>query len=86
MHATLTVKGQVVIPAEIRKRLKLKKGTRLSVEEQDGRIVMAPQTREYFDRMSGILKGAGLLESLMASRAEDLAREEAKIERRKGHR
>lgn len=86
MHATLTVKGQVVIPADIRKRLNLKKGTRLNVEEQDGRIVMAPLTREYFDRMSGVLKGAGLLESLMKSKVEERAMEEARIEHRKGHR
>ena len=39
-----------------------------------------------FKKMSGILKGSGLVRALEDSRAEDLKREEEKIGRRKGSR
>ena len=35
MEAAVTIKGQVVIPAKIRERLGIKKGTRLHVEERE---------------------------------------------------
>jgi AbrB family looped-hinge helix DNA binding protein len=79
----VTVKGQVVIPAKIRHRLKIKKGTRLHVEERNGEIVMHPLNREYFERFAGILKGSGMLKGLAESRAEDLEREEKKLGRSK---
>ncbi len=86
METMVTTKGQIVIPAKIRRRLGIKKGTRLHVEERDGQIVLRPLTRDYFQRMSGILKGSGLLKALEESRAEELRREEEKIGRRKGSR
>ncbi len=86
METMVTTKGQIVIPAIIRRRLGIKKGTRLHVEERDGQIVLRPLTRDYFQRMSGILKGSGLLKALEESRAEELRREEEKIGRRKGSR
>jgi len=86
MEAAVTIKGQVVIPVKIRERLGIKKGTRLHVEERDGEVILRPLNREYFQRMSGILKGGGLVKALEETRAEDRRREEDKIERRKGSR
>ena len=86
MEAAVTIKGQVVIPAKIRERLGIKKGTRLHVEERDGEVIMRPLNREYFQKMSGVLKGGGLVKALEESRAEDGQREEAGIGRRKGSR
>jgi len=82
----VTVKGQVVIPAKLRHRLGIKKGTRLHVEEREGEIILRPLNREYFQKMSGILKGGGLVKALEETRAEDLKREEERIGRRKGSR
>jgi AbrB family looped-hinge helix DNA binding protein len=76
METSITIKGQVVIPAKIRQRLGLKKGTRLFVEERNGEIVLRPWNREYFQKMSGILKEGGLTKALEESRREDLRREE----------
>jgi len=42
--------------------------------------------RGYFQKMSGILKGSGLVKALEETRAEDLKREEEGIGRRKGSR
>ena len=86
METSITIKGQIVIPAEIRQRLGLKKGTKISVEERNGEIVLRPMNREYFQRMSGNLKGGGLTKALERSRREDLKREEENIGRAKGSR
>ena len=75
MEATVTVKGQVVIPAQIRRRLGVKQGTRLRVEEQDGAIIMRPIARDYFERMSGILDGPSAVAVLEKSRREELRKE-----------
>jgi hypothetical protein len=56
------------------------------VEERNGEIILRPLNKEYFQRMSGILKGSGLVRALEDSRAEDLKREEENIGRRKGSR
>ncbi len=86
METSMTIKGQVVIPAKIRQHLGLKKGTKIFVEERDGEIVLRPMNREYFQKMSGILKGGGLTKALEQSRREDLKREEEKSGRAKGSR
>ena len=79
METAATVKGQVVIPAKIRHRLGIKKGTKFYVEERKGEIILRPLNREYFQKMSGILKGGGLLIALEESRAENLRHEGKKI-------
>ena len=86
METSVTVKGQVFIPAKIRHRLGIKKGSKFHVEEKNGEIILRPLTKEYFQRMSGILKGGGLVKGLEETRVEDLKREEEKIGRRKGSR
>ena len=86
METAVTIKGQVVIPAKIRHRLGIKKGSKFHVEERNGDIILRPLTKEYFQRMSGILKGGGLVKALEETRVEDLKREEGKIGRRKGSR
>ena len=86
METVVTIKGQVVIPAKLRHRLGIKKGTKLYVEERNGEIVFRPLNREYFQKMSGVLKGSGLLKALEEERREDLKREEEKIGRHQGPR
>lgn len=53
----MTSKGQVVIPAAIRRCLGIGKGTPMVVDEKDGAIILRPATREYFDRLAGVLPG-----------------------------
>jgi len=40
--ATVSSKGQIVIPATIRKRLRIKGGTRMAVSEKNGVITLNP--------------------------------------------
>lgn len=77
--AILTTKGQVVIPSEIRKRLKIKTGTRLHVTEEGGRIILRPLDEEYFEKMAGILKTRGkLTRELLRERKKDKETEDRK--------
>ncbi len=71
--STVTVKGQVVVPARIRERFGIKRGTRVAFIEEDGKLVMQPLDRTYFASLKGITGTRGrVLKSLL---------EEKKVER-----
>jgi len=61
--ATFTSKGQLVIPAELRRKHGIEAGTRVKfLEDQFGRIVLQPITEDYIDRVMGCLaEGPDLL-------------------------
>ena len=80
--STMTVKGQIVIPAKLRKKAGLKKGTRVYMEERNGDIILHPATPEFYDRACGILKGAKLTEALQDFRKEEKQRENRRFEER----
>jgi len=67
----VTSKGQLVIPARLRKRLGIKKGTRVAFTEENGRLIVQPVTREFIARLKGSLKGSGALEYLLAERKRE---------------
>jgi AbrB family looped-hinge helix DNA binding protein len=72
----VTTKGQVVIPARIRKKLNIKKGTRLYIEEKGDEVVLRPVTPAYLDKIAGVLQTEGRLsKSLLRERARDRKRE-----------
>ena len=62
MSATFTSKGQLVIPAELRRKHGIEAGTKVKIlEDQFGRIVLQPITEDYVDRVMGCLaNGADL--------------------------
>ncbi len=61
----VTTKGQIVIPSRIRRHYGIKKGTRVCLIERNGEIILKPITREYLEKMAGILGKEGkLLEAL----------------------
>jgi len=56
MSATFTSKGQLVIPAELRRKHGIAAGTKVKIlEDQFGRIVLQPITEDYIDRVMGSL-------------------------------
>jgi AbrB family looped-hinge helix DNA binding protein len=63
VSATFTSKGQLVVPATLRRKHGIEAGTRVKfLEDQFGRIVIQPITEEYIDRVMGCLaEGADLL-------------------------
>ena len=73
MDSYMTVKGQIVIPAKIRRQFGIKEGTRVQVDvdEQGHRIILTPVTRDYIQNLRGKYKGKRLLTAL----AEEKKRE-----------
>jgi AbrB family looped-hinge helix DNA binding protein len=75
---TISSKGQMVLPAEVRSRLGLRKGMRVSVslgEQDDHRIVLRPLTPESVSKVRGSMKSAGAaLDYLQEQRRKDRER------------
>jgi len=55
-RTTISSKGQVVVPAELREQLGLKKGTRATWTEEKGRLILMPITERLLDEIQGSLK------------------------------
>jgi AbrB family looped-hinge helix DNA binding protein len=68
-----TTKGQVVIPADLRKRFNIKKGTRLAISEGEGKVILVrPVPDDPIEASRGILKGkTSLVKALLKDRRED---------------
>ena len=55
--ARATIKGHVVIPAELRKKYKIKKGSRVSIcEGEGGIIIIKPLPEDPIGYAKGMLK------------------------------
>jgi len=67
-------KGQVTIPVEIRRKLKLKKGDLVAFVETEAGVLITPQeviAMQALDRLGAMLKEKGItLEDLMESGRE----------------
>ncbi len=80
--AHVTSKGQLVVPARLRRKYGIKPGTKICFIERDGEIVFQPVTREYIRSVRGMLKSdTSATEELLRERAKDREREEAKVEK-----
>jgi AbrB family looped-hinge helix DNA binding protein len=78
-RTVVSSKGQVVIPAELRARLSLEKGTPATWSEENGRLVLTPMTERRINEIMGFLKpGPGepsMFEELFAERERERKRE-----------
>ena len=78
--AYMTAKGQVVIPARLRRKYGLKEGTRLNFAEEEGRFVVQPVTKEFINSFCGIFKlkpgEKSAVQELLEDRAAERARED----------
>ena len=75
MEFYATVKGQIVIPAELRRKYGIKAGTKITVIDNGETIILKPVTEETLRRLQGSLKGKGVLKALMDERRSDAERE-----------
>ena len=74
-RTVVTVKGQIVIPAKLRRKFGIKKGTQVCVYERDGEIAIKPITDDYLRNMAGMTGTKGkLLKALMAGKAMERER------------
>ena len=81
METTATRKGQIVIPVEVRRRLGIKQGTRITiqVDEKENTILLKPVTRRFIEGLRGIDDGKGLLQALASERKSEREKEEKKL-------
>jgi AbrB family looped-hinge helix DNA binding protein len=78
-RAVISSKGQVIIPAELRARVGLKKGTPATWTEEKGRLVLTPITMQRLREIRGFLKPApgepSAFEALFEERERERRRE-----------
>jgi len=75
METYATVKGQIVIPASLRKKYGIKNGTKIIVTDIGDAIILKPVTEQYLKNLQGSLKGKGGLKVLLDERRKDKGRE-----------
>ena len=76
---TTSAKGQVVIPAAIRRKIGLSPGQKVDVMVQGGDVVIRPLPRDPVEALHGKYKqGDSLTEALMRERGLERRREERK--------
>lgn len=78
METRVTTKGQIVIPAKLRKKYGIKSGTRIIVNDTGDAIELKPITDQYLRKLQGSLKGGSALKVLLAERRKDREREDKK--------
>jgi AbrB family looped-hinge helix DNA binding protein len=80
--AYVTSKGQIVVPARIRRKFGIKEGTRLNFTEENGRIIVQPVTKEFIDSFCGVFPSKpgekSAVQELLEDRAADRAKEDRK--------
>jgi AbrB family looped-hinge helix DNA binding protein len=75
----VTTKGQLVVPARLRRKLGIKPGTKVCFVERGNEILFQPVTKEYIRSVCGMLKSdTSVTEELLEERAKDRKREESK--------
>jgi AbrB family looped-hinge helix DNA binding protein len=71
METYATVKGQIVIPATLRRKYGIKDGTKIIITDNGDSISLKPVTEQYLRNLQGSLKGKGVLKALIDGRRED---------------
>ena len=83
-----SLKGQIVIPVEIRKKLGIKPGQKVNLTIVGDKAVITPLPEDPIKALRGSLKGRlSLTKELLRERKEELKREEkitARLLRRSG--
>lgn len=79
MALTISEKGWVVIPAELRKKYQLAPGTEVIIVDYGGVLAIVPALKNPVKQGRGLLKGVpSLANDLRKERAKERARESAR--------
>ena len=75
---TVSTKGQIIIPSDIRKKYNIKQGDRLEIQEMENKLVLVPlHDSKPFVRLFGKLRGkSSLIQSLQSEHALEIEKEE----------
>jgi AbrB family looped-hinge helix DNA binding protein len=74
--AVISSKGQIVIPANLRKRYRLSEGTTIVFQEERGRLVLEPNNFEAIYALQGSLREFPIEASLEEERRAERKRED----------
>lgn len=70
--SVVTIKGQIVIPAALRRKYGIKKGTIINLFDRDGEIIIKPVTDKYIQDMAGMTGTRGrLLKAFKKEKAKE---------------
>lgn len=70
--SVVTVKGQIVVPVNIRRKFGIKKGMKIAFIEQEGKLIIRPLDKSYFESLAGILGTEGkILKSLKGDKKRE---------------
>lgn len=76
MSLRISSKGWVVIPAELRKKYKLKSGDEVQIVDYGGVLALVPNMKDPIKQAAGMLKGKhSLTKALLEERRADRLRE-----------
>jgi len=85
MNLTISQKGWVVIPAELRKKYHLKPGMEVIMVDYGGVLSIVPARQDPIKQGRGLLKDLPFLtEDLLKEHATELARDKARTKRING--
>jgi len=80
MTLTISNKGWVVIPADLRKKYNLTPGTEVLIVDYGGVLAIVPAMRDPIKQGRGLLKDlSSLTKDLLKEREKERRREEARI-------
>ncbi len=71
METYATIKGQIVIPAKLRKKFHIKPGTKIHIIEGQDEIILKPITEHFYRKLRGSLRGKGVLKALVEERKRE---------------
>jgi AbrB family looped-hinge helix DNA binding protein len=73
---TVSTKGQLVIPADVRAELGIQPGSRIALTVEDTRIILQPVNQRLVERLRGRFAGGpSLADDLQRQRREDHKRD-----------
>ena len=75
--AKMSSKGQIVIPASLRKKYRLKAGVRIAIQEEGRNLVLRPNPFDAFLALQGMIKEP-ILRWLEEDKAAERLREDAR--------
>jgi len=77
---TTSSRGQIVIPRDVRKQLRIGPGKKVLIRAERDRAILFPLPDDPVDHFCGIFqKGTSLTKALLAERGKERAREAKKI-------
>jgi len=72
---TVSTKGQIVIPKEVRERFGLRPGTKIDIKLKGNEITLKPMRENVSDRLYGKYRGVDLLKDLKEEHYREVKRE-----------